>query len=97
MGFGGLTANFANYANLVGEWGQTPGSMYDVTDNDLQKLFEQHGQVESARVVMDRDTGRFKGFGSETLNDSAEVEKAIAATNEMDMSGGGSRASVCVE
>ena len=60
---------------------------YDVTDNDLQKLFEQYGQVESARVVMDRDTGRAKGFGFVTMNDRAEAEKAIAATNEKDMNG----------
>ena len=60
---------------------------YEVTDSDLQKLFEQHGQVESARVVMDRDTGRAKGFGFVTMNSKAEAEAAISAINGMDMNG----------
>ena len=36
---------------------------YGVTDSDLTKMFESHGTVESAQVIMDRDTGRSKGFG----------------------------------
>ena len=36
---------------------------YGVTDSDLQNLFEPHGAVQSAQVIMDRDTGRSKGFG----------------------------------
>ena len=36
---------------------------YGVTDSDLSKMFEAHGTVESAQVIMDRDTGRSKGFG----------------------------------
>ena len=36
---------------------------YGVTDSDLTKLFEPHGTVESAQVIMDRETGRSKGFG----------------------------------
>ncbi len=60
---------------------------YDVTDSDLQTLFEKHGQVESARVVMDRDTGRAKGFGFVTMNNQSEAEAAVAATNGMDMGG----------
>ena len=60
---------------------------YDVTDSDLQALFAKHGSVETARVVMDRDTGRAKGFGFVTMNDRAEAEKAIAAINDMDMNG----------
>jgi RNA recognition motif-containing protein len=60
---------------------------YDVTDSDLQKLFEKYGSVESARVVMDRDTGRAKGFGFVEMKDSGEAEKAIAATNGTEMNG----------
>jgi RNA recognition motif-containing protein len=60
---------------------------YDVSDSDLQQLFEQHGQVESARVITDRVTGRAKGFGFVTMNNQEEAEKAIAATNEMDLNG----------
>jgi RNA recognition motif-containing protein len=36
---------------------------YGVTDGDLAKMFEPHGTVESAQVIMDRNTGRSKGFG----------------------------------
>src|SRR5207248_4070078 len=36
---------------------------YGTTDSDLQRLFEAHGTVQSAQVVMDRDTGRSRGFG----------------------------------
>ena len=36
---------------------------YGVTDSDLSKMFEAHGEVESAQIIMDRDTGRSKGFG----------------------------------
>jgi RNA recognition motif-containing protein len=36
---------------------------YGVTDSDLQQMFEAHGTVQSAQVIMDRDTGRSKGFG----------------------------------
>ena len=60
---------------------------YDVSDSDLQQLFEKYGSVSSARVVMDRATGRAKGFGFVEMNDRAEAEKAIAATNGQDMNG----------
>src|SRR5262245_43093172 len=36
---------------------------YSMTDSDLQRLFEAHGSVQSAQVIVDRDTGRSKGFG----------------------------------
>lgn len=60
---------------------------YDVSDGDLQKLFEKFGTVASARVVTDRATGRAKGFGFVEMKDRAEAEKAIAGTNGMDMNG----------
>lgn len=60
---------------------------YDVSDSDLQQLFEKYGTVASARVVMDRATGRAKGFGFVEMNDRAEAEKAIAGTNGADMNG----------
>ena len=60
---------------------------YDVSDADLQQLFEKYGTVASARVVMDRATGRAKGFGFVEMNDRAEAEKAIAGTNGADMNG----------
>jgi RNA recognition motif-containing protein len=60
---------------------------YDTKDTDLQSLFEQYGKVSSARVVMDKMTGRSKGFGFVEMGDRAEAEKAIAATNGSDFQG----------
>ena len=60
---------------------------YDVSDSDLQQLFEKYGTVASARVVMDRATGRSKGFGFVQMDDRAEAEKAIAGANGYDMGG----------
>ena len=36
---------------------------YDVNDSDLRELFEEYGEVSSAKVIMDRETGRSRGFG----------------------------------
>src|SRR5271166_2827324 len=60
---------------------------YDVTDGDLSKLFEAHGTVESAQVVMDRDTGRSKGFGFVEMKTDQEAQAAIAALNGKEMNG----------
>lgn len=60
---------------------------YDTTDADLQSLFEKHGKVASARVIMDRETGRAKGFGFVEMPDRAEAQKAIEATNGSDLNG----------
>ena len=60
---------------------------YDVTDSDLSKLFEAHGTVESAQVIMDRDAGRSKGFGFVEMKTDQEAQAAIAALNGQDMNG----------
>ena len=60
---------------------------YEVTDNDLSKLFEPHGTVESAQVIMDRDTGRSKGFGFVEMKTEQEAKAAIAALNGQDCNG----------
>lgn len=52
---------------------------YDVTDSDLQQLFAEHGTVDSASVINDRDTGRSKGFGFVEMSSDEEAEAAIAA------------------
>ncbi len=44
---------------------------YSATDPDLQELFEKHGKVSSARVILDRMSGRSKGFGFVEMTDSA--------------------------
>src|SRR5436309_7865941 len=60
---------------------------YSVTDSDLMKLFEPHGTVESAQVIMDRDTGRSKGFGFVEMGSDAEAQAAIAALNGQQVEG----------
>jgi len=60
---------------------------YDATDADLQQLFGQHGTVESAQVVMDRATGRSKGFGFVDMGNDAEAQSAMEALNGQDYGG----------
>jgi cold-inducible RNA-binding protein len=57
------------------------GLSYSVSDSQLQALFASHGTVESAKVVMDRDTDRSRGFGFVEMSTQDEAEKAIAALN----------------
>jgi RNA recognition motif-containing protein len=52
---------------------------YGVTDADLRAMFEAHGAVSSAQVIMDRDTGRSKGFGFVEMGSDQEAQAAIAA------------------
>ena len=60
---------------------------YGVTDEDLRDTFSNHGQVESARVITDRDSGRSKGFGFVEMPSNSEAEAAIQALNGQDMQG----------
>jgi cold-inducible RNA-binding protein len=60
---------------------------YDVTDSALQSMFEPHGDVLSAQVIMDRDTGRSKGFGFVEMATDQEAQAAIAAVNGQDLNG----------
>src|SRR3989454_12826642 len=60
---------------------------YGVTDSDLEKLFAAHGTVESAQIIMDRDTGRSKGFGFVEMKTEQEAQAAIAALNGQDSGG----------
>ena len=54
---------------------------YQVDSSELEQLFGQHGQVLSAQVINDRDTGRSKGFGFVEMANDNEAEAAIAALN----------------
>ena len=54
---------------------------YGVTDSALEQMFAAHGTVESAQVIMDRDTGRSKGFGFVEMKTEQEAQAAIAALN----------------
>ncbi|HEY1685225.1 MAG TPA: RNA-binding protein [Tepidisphaeraceae bacterium] len=54
---------------------------YDVDSSALQELFTAHGNVESAEVISDRETGRSKGFGFVQMSTDEEANAAIAALN----------------
>jgi cold-inducible RNA-binding protein len=60
---------------------------YSTTDTELEELFAQHGQVQRASVVIDRETGRSRGFGFVEMPNDTEGEAAIAALNGYDLSG----------
>src|ERR1700741_1897535 len=60
---------------------------YRIADSDLQQMFEAHGTVESAQVIMDRDTGRSKGFGFVEMGSDQEAQSAIAALNGKESDG----------
>jgi len=60
---------------------------YDTTDSDLQTMFEEFGTVQSAQVIMERDTGRSKGFGFVEMANDQEAQAAIDALNGQEVGG----------
>ena len=60
---------------------------YTVRDEDLQQSFGQFGAVTSAKVMMERDTGRSKGFGFVEMGNDAEAQAAIAGMNGQSLGG----------
>src|SRR6185312_15359740 len=60
---------------------------YSVTDSTLEQMFAAFGTVQSAQVIMDRDTGRSKGFGFVQMGSDAEAQAAIAALNGQEVDG----------
>ena len=60
---------------------------YNTGDDELRELFEAYGAVSSARVIIDRDTGRSRGFGFVEMPNHDEAEKAIQATDGNDWEG----------
>ena len=60
---------------------------YNVSNNDLEVLFAPHGTVQSAQVIMDRDTGRSKGFGFVEMGSAGEAQAAIQALNGKEVDG----------
>ncbi len=60
---------------------------YDTTDSDLRQLFEEYGTVESAQAIMDRETGRSKGFGFVEMPSDQEAQAAIDALNGQEVNG----------
>jgi RNA recognition motif-containing protein len=60
---------------------------YEVNDSELQQMFEPYGTVQSAQVIMDRDTGRSKGFGFVEMGSDQEAQAAIAALSGKQVGG----------
>jgi RNA recognition motif-containing protein len=60
---------------------------YAMRDDDLQQQFGQFGSVQSAKVMMDRDTGRSKGFGFVEMSSDAEAQAAIRGLNGQSVDG----------
>ena len=60
---------------------------YETSQADLEQLFGAHGTVESAQVIMDRDTGRSKGFGFIEMSSDDEAQSAISALDGQDCGG----------
>src|ERR1700755_3046366 len=54
---------------------------FNVQDEDLKEFFTPYGEVSSAKVIMDRETGRSRGFGFVEMTDEAASQKAIAELN----------------
>ncbi len=60
---------------------------YSVTDEDLNEAFSAFGEVSRASVIMDRDSGRSKGFGFVEMSDDAQAQAAIDGLNEKPIAG----------
>ena len=60
---------------------------YHTTDDELRKLFAQFGSVTSAKVIMDRDTGRSRGFGFVEMESEKDGNEAIKKLNQKEVEG----------
>ncbi len=61
------------------------GLPYDLDDAELTEIFEKFGTIVSARVAMDKETGKSKGFGFVEMSDAAEARDAIESLNDMSL------------
>ena len=60
---------------------------FETTENDLQDLFEQHGTVSEVNLMMDKMTGKSRGFAFITMNDGTQASAAMSALNGKDLNG----------
>ena len=63
------------------------GLSFNTTENDVQDAFAAHGTVTEVSIIMDRMTGKSKGFGFVTMSTAEEAEKAIQAMNGKEVDG----------
>jgi RNA recognition motif-containing protein len=60
---------------------------FHTTEEDLKKLFEQFGAVSSAKVIIDRETGKSRGFGFVEMGEDAKAKEAIIGLNNKEIEG----------
>jgi RNA recognition motif-containing protein len=60
---------------------------YSYSDSDMERSFSAYGSVSSAKVIMDRDSGRSKGFGFVEMSSAAEATAAISGLHGQDLGG----------
>ncbi len=60
---------------------------YTTTESELREMFEAHGSIESVNVIMDRETGRSRGFAFVEMADDGSAQKAMEALDGADMGG----------
>ena len=63
------------------------GLPYDVDDQELQQIFEEFGTVGSAKVILDKETRKSRGFGFVEMQDNTEAQNAIKGLNEAQLDG----------
>ena len=60
---------------------------YDATEDDIKQAFSQHGEVSTVNMIMDRETGRPRGFAFVEMPNGDEAQKAIQEVNETEIAG----------
>jgi cold-inducible RNA-binding protein len=60
---------------------------FETTENDLQDLFEKHGSINEVHLMMDKMTGKSRGFAFVTMGDAAQGNAAMSALNGQDLHG----------
>lgn len=60
---------------------------YNLSEDDLRQVFEEHGEVTSAKIIIDKYSGRSKGFGFVEMPNDDEATAAIEALNDKDVNG----------
>ncbi len=60
---------------------------YSISEDELREAFAEFGQIDRANIIIDKFTGRSKGFGFVEMPNASEAEKAIEAMNETDFKG----------
>lgn len=85
--FGVTGDDISKEEKMIGKKLYVGGLPYSVSDEELEELFAEHGTVESARVIMDKMTGRSRGFGFVEMSSPAEAQAACDQMNGAQLQG----------